>query len=122
MIGVTGDDINQLGWASVCTTVGCRRPSNLSAQFYDEQGRCSTDTVCCHECVTGEGHSAACDATAAAAEDSEDSDGPPPWAGFSDELELDMTTERLVQVGQPFELTEDGATQFSGELRNQSSS
>ena len=73
--GVTGDSINQLGWASVCTMVDCRRPSNLTCEFYDEQGRCSTDTICCYECATGEGHSAACDATAADAEDDGDWDG-----------------------------------------------
>jgi len=73
--GVTGDSINQLGWASVCTMVDCRRPSNLTCEFYDEQGRCSTDTICCYECATGEGHSAACDATAADAEDDGSSDG-----------------------------------------------
>ena len=75
MTGVTGDSINQLGWASVCTMVDCRRPSNLTCEFYDEQGRCSTDTICCYECATGEGHSAACDATAADAEDDGSSDG-----------------------------------------------
>jgi hypothetical protein len=73
--GVTGDSINRLGWASVCTMVDCRRPSNLTCEFYDEQGRCSTDTICCYECATGEGHSAACDATAADAEDDGSSDG-----------------------------------------------
>ena len=67
--GVTGDEINNLGWALVCTMVGCRRPSNLTTEFYDEQGRCSTDTICCYEGVTGEGHTAVCDATAADAED-----------------------------------------------------
>ena len=42
--GVTGDDINQLGWASVCTMVSCQRPSNLTTEFYDERGRGSTNT------------------------------------------------------------------------------
>ena len=63
--GVVGDDTNKLA-AMVCTTVGCRRRSNISAEFHDELGRSSTDTACCYECITGDGHSEACGAVAAA--------------------------------------------------------
>ena len=70
------------------------------------------------ECDPGRddvGDSAAC---AAASVSSDDSDGPPPWAGFSDEDELDMTTERQAQVRQPFELSEDRAADVAMARRN----
>ena len=42
---------------SVCTIVGCCRPSRMTAQFFDENGM-HTDTICCEQYVTGEGHTA----------------------------------------------------------------
>ena len=67
-VGVIGDDLDR-AVAAVCTMVGCRRQSRLTAQFVDENGNTTTDTICCEPCVTGDGHSAACAAASAAASD-----------------------------------------------------
>lgn len=54
----------------ICTMVGCRRRSTITVCFTDALGGSTTDTACCYECATGDGHSVACEAAAAAAAES----------------------------------------------------
>ena len=70
VVGVINDDLNR-AMAAVCTTVGCRRQSRFTAQFVDDNGNTTTDTICCEPCVTGDGHAAACAPASAAASDSD---------------------------------------------------
>ena len=69
VVGAVGSGINRIA-AINCSAVGCRRRSTITAEFVDELGRSTTDTVCCYECITGDGHSAACEAAALAATES----------------------------------------------------
>ena len=69
VVGVIDDDLNR-AVAAVCTTVGCLRQSQFTAQFVDDDGNTTMDTIYCEPCVTGDGHAAACAAASAAASDS----------------------------------------------------
>ena len=49
-----------------CSVPGCCRRARLTAHFHHENGDVTIESVCCFECVTGEGHSEECDAASAA--------------------------------------------------------
>ena len=49
-----------------CSVPGCCRRARLTAQFLHENGDSAIESVCCYECVAGEGHSEECDAAASA--------------------------------------------------------
>ena len=61
VIGITGGELDP-AVAAVYSVLGCCRPSRLTTDFYDDHGAVTTDTICCFECVTGDGHSDECDA------------------------------------------------------------